>query len=80
MTKKGRLNIMLTLVIKVCLGALSLLAIIAALRARRASSYHDISPSEIHPDLAADEELLQDALAENRDPEPAPQGHRLHHG
>jgi hypothetical protein len=57
---------MLILFLEVCLGALTLLAIVAAVRARRASSYHDISAAEIHPDLAAGEELLQDAIAENQ--------------
>lgn len=30
----------------------------------RGPKYHHIDPSEIHPDLAANEDLLNDALAE----------------
>jgi hypothetical protein len=56
---------LLTIILKVCLAALLLLVVIAALRSRR-TRHHDISVSEIHPDLAAGEELLQDVLSENR--------------
>ena len=48
-----------------------LLALIASIRARR-SARHDIAASEIHPDLAAGEDLVQDVLAENQRMDGAP--------
>jgi len=54
---------MLTLVLYFCIGAALILVLIAWLRSRR-TPHHDIAASEIHPDLGAGEELLEDALAE----------------
>ena len=55
---------MLVLFLYVCLGALLLWVLVAAMRARRAR-YYDIAAAEIHPDLAAGDELLRDVLSEN---------------
>jgi hypothetical protein len=68
---------MLTLILYFFIGAVLILALIAWLRSRR-TSYHDISASEIHPDLAAGEELLQDAMAENQRGEKPPSGQEPH--
>jgi hypothetical protein len=56
---------MLIWIVSLCVGTALLLALIASIRARR-SAHHDISASEIHPDLAAGEDLVRDALAENQ--------------
>jgi hypothetical protein len=68
---------MLTLILYFCIGVAVVLALLAWLRARR-TSYHDISASEIHPDLGAGEELLQDVLAENQRAEKEPSGEESH--
>ena len=62
---------MLIWIVNLCGGTVLLLALIASIRARR-SSHHDISSSEIHPDLAAGEDLVRDVLAENQRMEAAP--------
>ena len=54
---------MLNVIASLSLGAALAVAIAYALRSRR-TPYHEISPSEIHPDLAAGEDLLHDALHE----------------
>jgi hypothetical protein len=62
---------MLIWIVNLCVGTALLLALIAALRARR-SAHHDITASEIHPDLAEGEELVRDVLAENQRMDGAP--------
>jgi hypothetical protein len=50
-------------------GIIAVLVLVSVIRSRRAQGResHDIQPSEISPDLAAGEELLEDALrAETR--------------
>ena len=66
-----------TLILYFLIGAVLILALVAWLRSRRTSHY-DISASEIHPDLAADEELLQDVMAENQRGKKAPSGQESH--
>jgi hypothetical protein len=57
---------MLIWIVNLCVGTVLLLALIASIRARRRSAHHDIAASEIHPDLAAGEDLVRDVLAENQ--------------
>jgi hypothetical protein len=65
---------MLIWIVNLCVGTALLLALIASIRARR-SAHHDVSASEIHPDLAAGEDLVRDVLAENQRVEgPLPDG------
>jgi hypothetical protein len=56
---------MLIWIVNLCVGTALLLALIAAIRARR-SAHLDIEASEIHPDLAAGEDLVRDVLSENQ--------------
>ena len=51
----------------VCVGLLGsvMVLVISLIRARRVE-YRDIAACEIHPDLAADEDLLREATAELR--------------
>jgi hypothetical protein len=62
---------MLIWIVNLCVGTALLLALIASIRARR-SAHQDIATSEIHPDLAAGEDLVQDVLAENQRMDGAP--------
>ena len=57
---------MLRLILNLIVAAILLVSLIALVRARRARQHHDISVAEIHPDLAAGEELVDDALKERR--------------
>lgn len=57
---------MLRLVLNLIVAAILLVSLIALIRARRARQNYDISVREIHPDLAAGEELVDDALQERR--------------
>ena len=57
---------MLRLVLNLIVAAILLVSLIAMVRARRARQHHNISVREIHPDLAAGEELVDDALKERR--------------
>jgi hypothetical protein len=57
---------MLRLILNLCVGAILTVVLVALMRARRARQNHDISVAEIHPDLAAGEDLVRDALAEQR--------------
>jgi hypothetical protein len=52
-------------IINALVGVIAILVLVAAIRSRRAEN-PDIHPSEINPDLAAGEELLQDALEAER--------------
>lgn len=64
---------MVRLILNLCVAAILLVSLIALIRARRARRHHDISVREIHPDLAAGEELVEEALEERRRREsPAP--------
>jgi hypothetical protein len=62
---------MLIWIVNLCGGTALLLVLIASIRARR-SAHHDITASEIHPDLAAGEDLVQDVLAEYQRMDDAP--------
>lgn len=57
---------MLRLILNLIVAAILLVSLIALIRARRARRHHDITVAEIHPDLAAGEELVDDALKERR--------------
>jgi ABC-type uncharacterized transport system substrate-binding protein len=57
---------MLRLILNLIAAAILLVSLIALIRARRARQHHHISVAEIHPDLAAGEELVDDALKERR--------------
>jgi hypothetical protein len=57
---------MLRLILNLIVAAILLVSLIALIRARRARQHHDISVAEIHPDLAAGEELVDDVLKERR--------------
>ena len=52
-------------IVNALVGIIAILVLIAAIRSRRVQN-PDIRPSEISPDLAAGEELLQDALEAER--------------
>ena len=62
---------MLRLILNLIVAAALLVSLIALIRARRARRHHDITVAEIHPDLAAGEELVDDALKERRRQESA---------
>jgi hypothetical protein len=62
---------MLIWIVNLCVGTALLLALIASLRARR-SARLDIAAPEIHPDLAAGEDLVRDVQAENQRMDGAP--------
>lgn len=57
---------MLRLIANLCVGAVLVVVLIALIRARRSRDHHKISVAEIHPDLAAGEELVRDALDEQQ--------------
>lgn len=57
---------MLRLILNLCVGAILTVVLVALMRARRARRHHEISAAEIHPDLAAAEELVHDVLDEQR--------------
>ena len=57
---------MLILLLNLCGAGVLIWVLVAAVRARRSPGHYDISASEIHPDLAVGEELLEDVLAENQ--------------
>jgi hypothetical protein len=57
---------MLRLILNLCVAAILTVVFVALVRARRARQHHEISVAEIHPDLAAGEELVHDALDEQR--------------
>jgi len=57
---------MLRLILNLCTATILIVVLVALIRARRARHHHDISAAEIHPDLAAGEELVDDALEEQR--------------
>jgi hypothetical protein len=57
---------MLRLILNLIVAALLLVSLVALIRARRARQHHHIPVAEIHPDLAAGEELVNDALKEQR--------------
>ena len=57
---------MVRLILNLCVAAILLVSLIALIRARHARQHHDISVKEIHPDLAAGEELVQEELKERR--------------
>lgn len=65
---------MLRLILNLIVAAILLVSLIVLIRARRARQHHDISVAEIHPDLAAGEELVDDALKERRRQEPTSEG------
>lgn len=65
---------MLRLILNLIVAAILLVSLIALIRARRARRHHDISVAEIHPDLAAGEELVDDALKERRRQESTSEG------
>jgi hypothetical protein len=56
---------MLILLLNLSGAAVLIWVLTASIRAWQAPQHHDISASEIHPDLGAGEELLEDVLAEN---------------
>ena len=57
---------MLRVILNLCVAAILVVVLIAFIRARRSRHHHGISVAEIHPDLAAGEELVHDALEEHR--------------
>lgn len=57
---------MLRLILNLIAATILLVSLIALIRARRARQHHEISVAEIHPDLAAGEELVDDVLKERR--------------
>ena len=63
------------LILNLCAGAILLVSLIALIRARRARRNHDISVREIHPDLAAGEELVEEVLKERRRQEAPSEDH-----
>jgi hypothetical protein len=62
----GITSLMQRLIINLCAGTILLMVLIAMVRARRARKHHNISAAEIHPDLGAGEELVRDALDEQK--------------
>ena len=71
---------MVRLILNLCVAAILLVSLIALIRARRARQHHDISVKEIHPDLAAGEELVQEALKERQRQESTPAHPRAEDG
>ena len=57
---------MLRLIADLCAAALLVVVLVAFIRARRSRHRHHISVAEIHPDLAAGEELVRDVLDERQ--------------
>ena len=57
---------MLRLILNLCVAAILTVVLVALMRARYARRNHEISVAEIHPDLAAGEELVRDALDEQQ--------------
>jgi hypothetical protein len=57
---------MLRLILNLCVAAILTVVLVALMRARYARRHHEISVAEIHPDLAAGEELVHDVLDEQR--------------
>jgi hypothetical protein len=66
---------MLRLIANLSAAAVLVVVLIAFIRARRSRHHHDISVAEIHPDLAAGEELVNDALDEQQRLESDSSGH-----
>ena len=64
---------MVRLILNLCVAAILLVSLIALVRARHARRNHDISVREIHPDLAAGEELVDEVLKERRRQESPPE-------
>lgn len=57
---------MLRLILNLCVAAILTVVLVALMRARYARRNHEISVAEIHPDLAAGEELVHDVIDEQR--------------
>ena len=57
---------MLRVIANFCAAAILVVVLVALMRARRSRQHHEITAREIHPDLAAGEELVRDVLDEQQ--------------